>query len=250
MKANWSARQALDDLARNECAPAGCAWRQATTFTRGRFSPAVYRPASCCYGQAPGITEKEAGRPFNAGSGKRLFHWLAEAGIDESWFRATQYMTSVTKCYPGRAHSGSGDRVPSRAEQRLCRPYLDEEIALLDPALILPVGRLAISLFYPVELPLEEMIGTQKQVDGRWVVPLPHPSGASRWHQIEENRAHVRQAVGLIAGHVERIFPDRPGRSAYLFEVNDNQVLFAVVVGVKNDLVRHGQAGLVYQLHP
>jgi len=161
-------------------------------------------------GQAPGITEKEAGRPFNAGSGKRLFQWLAGAGIDETWFRATQYMTSVTKCYPGRSKSGSGDRVPTREEQRLCRPYLDQQIALLDPQLIIPVGRLAINLFYAVEIPLEEAIGAQKQVDGRWVVPLPHPSGASRWHQLEENRAHVRQAVELIAGHVERIFPARP----------------------------------------
>ena len=161
-------------------------------------------------GQAPGITETEAGRPFNAGSGKRLFQWLAGAGIDETWFRATQYMTSVTKCYPGRSKSGSGDRVPTREEQRLCRPYLDQQIALLDPQLIIPVGRLAINLFFAVEIPLEEVIGARKQVDGRWVVPLPHPSGASRWHQLEENRAHVRQAVELIAGHVERIFPARP----------------------------------------
>ena len=75
-------------------------------------------------GQAPGITEKEAGRPFNAGSGSRLFQWLSSAGIQEDWFRATQYMTSVTKCYPGRSNSGNGDRVPSRKEQALCRPYL------------------------------------------------------------------------------------------------------------------------------
>jgi uracil-DNA glycosylase len=153
-------------------------------------------------GQAPGITEKEAGRPFNAGSGSRLFRWLAEAGIEESWFRATQYMTSVTKCYPGRSRSGSGDRLPSSAEQRLCRRYLDAEIALLDPALILPIGRLAIGLFYPAGQALEEIIGTQKQVDGRWVVPLPHPSGASRWHQSAENRERVRLALALIKEHV------------------------------------------------
>jgi len=156
-------------------------------------------------GQAPGITEKEAGRPFNAGSGTRLFRWLAEAGIEESWFRSTQYMTSVTKCYPGRTRSGSGDRVPSPAEQRLCRRYLEAEITLLNPALILPVGRLAIGLFYPAGQPLEEIIGTQKQVDGIWVVPLPHPSGASRWHQSEENRERVRQAVALIGGHMRGI---------------------------------------------
>jgi uracil-DNA glycosylase family 4 len=149
-------------------------------------------------GQAPGITEKEAGRPFNAGSGSRLFRWLAEAGIDENRFRSTQYMTSVTKCYPGRSRSGSGDRVPSPAEQRLCRPYLDREIALINPVLIMPVGRLAIGLFYPPGQSLEQIIGECKQIDGRWVVPLPHPSGASRWHQSEDNRERVRQAVVLV----------------------------------------------------
>ena len=158
-------------------------------------------------GQAPGITEKEAGRPFNAGSGSRLFQWLSAANIDEDWFRTTQYMTSVTKCYPGRGNSGSGDRVPSRAEQKLCRPYLDQEITIIDPQLIIPVGRLAIGIFYSPKLPLNQIIGTKTQVDGRWIVPLPHPSGASRWHQTESNRALVRQAVGLIRDYAGRIFP-------------------------------------------
>lgn len=149
-------------------------------------------------GQAPGITEKEAGRPFNAGSGKRLFGWLALAGIDETWYRSNQYMTAVTKCYPGRSTGGSGDRVPSRAEQQLCRIYLEQELDLVDPILVIPVGRLAISLFYSPGFVLEDVIGSEKQVDGRWVIPLPHPSGASRWHQSEENRARVRQAIELI----------------------------------------------------
>jgi uracil-DNA glycosylase len=154
-------------------------------------------------GQAPGITEKEAGRPFNAGSGTRLFGWLAEAGIDETWFRPTQYMTAVTKCYPGRSNSGGGDRVPSRAEQALCRPYLDEEIALIDPVLIIPVGRLAINLFYDGKASLAKIIGTQKEVDGRRIIPLPHPSGASRWHQIEANRARIRAAIALIKAQMK-----------------------------------------------
>lgn len=161
-------------------------------------------------GQAPGITEKEAGRPFNAGSGTRLFQWLAGAGISEEWFRRTQYMTSVTKCYPGRAGSGSGDRVPSRDEQQLCRPYLDAERTLVHPELILPVGRLAINLYFPAKMRLDEVIGTQQQVASSWIVPLPHPSGASRWHQIAANQALVAQAVALIAAHARRLFPELP----------------------------------------
>ena len=158
-------------------------------------------------GQAPGITEAETGRPFNAGSGQRLFQWLAEAGIEENWFRLTQYMTVVTKCYPGRAKGSGGDRVPSRAEQKLCRPFLDREIELIDPELIIPIGRLAIGLFYPKTMKLTEIIGTERQVDGRWVVPLPHSSGASRWHQIQENRDLIVRAVDLIGKHIHRIYP-------------------------------------------
>ncbi len=159
-------------------------------------------------GQAPGITEMEVGRPFNAGSGTRLFGWLAEAGIEEDWFRETQYMTSVTKCYPGRQSSGSGDRVPTRTEQKLCRPYLDAEIEFVDPKLIIPIGRLAINLFFPRKLKLTEIIGRQKEIDGRWVVPLPHSSGASRWHQSEANRVLINGAISLIQEHFQELFSD------------------------------------------
>lgn len=156
-------------------------------------------------GQAPGITEKEAGRPFNAGSGTRLFKWLSEAGIEEDWFRSTQYISAVTKCYPGRSKSGSGDRVPSRAEQRLCRSFLDQEITLINPALIIPVGKLAISIFFPASKVLNQIIGSRKYWKGRFIIPLPHPSGASRWHQDEGNRRRIRQAIALIKEIVEEI---------------------------------------------
>lgn len=160
-------------------------------------------------GQAPGVTEVVAKRPFNAGSGKRLFQWLGEAGIDEAWFRRTQYMTSVTKCFPGKNKSGGGDRAPSPAEQQLCRPFLDEELALVAPKLIIPIGKMAIETFYGRGIVLEDVIGTQSCKDGVWYVPLPHPSGASRWHQIAENRERIQQAIGLIAEQYQRLFPKK-----------------------------------------
>ena len=114
-------------------------------------------------------------------------------------------MTSVTKCYPGRIKGGSGDRVPSRAEQALCRPYLDQELDLVTPKLVIPIGRLAIELFYAKGKKLNEIIGSEIQVEGRWVVPLPHPSGASRWHQIEENRVLIDKAIALIGKQFARL---------------------------------------------
>lgn len=155
-------------------------------------------------GQAPGVTEVEAKRPFNAGSGTRLFHWLAEAGIDEDEFRARQYMTSVTKCFPGKSNGG-GDRVPSKEERELCAPYLTREIELVDPALLIPVGRLAINLYFPASRPLTQIIGREIEHQGRWVIPLPHPSGASRWHQIEANRGRIDEAVSKIAARRQQL---------------------------------------------
>jgi uracil-DNA glycosylase len=149
-------------------------------------------------GQAPGPTEVVAKRPFNAGSGRRLFKWLGEAGFDEAEFRAAQWMTAVTKCYPGRSDGGHGDRVPSPDEQALCRPWLDLELALARPKLIIPIGRLAIGLFFDVKQPLDAIIGTQLAQDGRVIIPLPHPSGASTWHQKPQNRALVQEAIQLI----------------------------------------------------
>lgn len=174
-------------------------------FPRAIYSGTV-QARMMIIGQAPGITEKEAGRPFNAGSGTRLFQWLADAGIDETWFRSTQYMTSITKCYPGRARAGSGDRVPSRKEQELCRLHLDEEISLVNPAVIIPVGRLSISRFFSKDMTLDEIIGSEKCVEGRWIIPLPHPSGASRWHQSEDNRQRIARAVEHIGRRYHQIF--------------------------------------------
>ena len=177
-------------------------------------------------GQAPGITEVEAKRPFNAGSGRRLFQWLQGAGWQEDAFRSNYVMTAVTKCYPGKGSNGKGDRVPSKAEQQLCRSFLERELSFYRPRLIIPVGGLAIKLFHPASLRLNQIIGTAvyfgpdllddplginlKQgqrlaefdaglpQDGRWLVPLPHPSGASLWPNKPENRALIEQAAKIL----------------------------------------------------
>lgn len=148
-------------------------------------------------GQAPGVTEAVVKRPFNAGAGKRLFAWLAQAGIDEAAFRATQYMTSVTKCFPGKAARGGGDRVPSKEEQALCRAWLEREIALINPRLIILVGRLAIGVFIE-HAALSDVIGKRFDHDGRTLIPLPHPSGASTWHHLPANKRRLNQALRLL----------------------------------------------------
>jgi uracil-DNA glycosylase len=149
-------------------------------------------------GQAPGITEAEVKRPFNASSGTRLFQWLAEAGIEETDFRKRYYMTAVTKCYPGKHPGGKGDRKPSRAEQKLCRPFLERELALVQPRALLAVGGLAIETLLGERLRLNEVVGRLFEVGGRVVLPLPHPSGASLWPNRPENQALIEQAMVLL----------------------------------------------------
>jgi uracil-DNA glycosylase len=149
-------------------------------------------------GQAPGVTEVQAQRPFNASSGRRLFQWLGEAGFEETGFRAHYYMTAVTKCYPGKHPKGKGDRKPSRAEQKLCRPFLDRELAMVAPRVLLAVGGLAIETLLGQRLRLDEAVGQVFEVDGRYVLPLPHPSGASLWPNLPENQARIQQALVLL----------------------------------------------------
>ncbi|MEA3334728.1 MAG: uracil-DNA glycosylase family protein [Chloroflexota bacterium] len=163
-------------------------------------------------GQAPGRVETMQTRlPFSGPSGKRLFQWLAQAGWQEQDFRATSYMTAVTKCYPGPHANGRGDRVPIRAEQHLCRPWLEQELALVQPAVVLPVGRLAITRFIGGKVTLATTVGRtiERPADDpaltEWarnhlpaetcLVPLPHPSGASQWVNQPSNKELLQHAI-------------------------------------------------------
>jgi uracil-DNA glycosylase len=150
-------------------------------------------------GQAPGATEAQTGVPFSGASGRRLFGWLARAGFPEVEFRAGQYITSLTRCYPGKGPSGRGDRVPGEAERALCRAFLESELELVQPRLVIPVGRLAVRVLCGSR-PLDELVGSvQQDRAGRWLVPLPHPSGASGWLNAPANRAALERALRHLA---------------------------------------------------
>jgi uracil-DNA glycosylase len=154
-------------------------------------------------GQAPGDKEPALGRPFAWTAGKQLFKWFAPLGLNEAEFRARVYIAAVCRCFPGKNPNG-GDRVPSREEIARCRPWLEREIALVRPQLILPVGRLAIEQFLEPR-PLVELIGSLHRLRvGRHeldVIPLPHPSGASTWPRTEPGKTLTAQALSRIHVH-------------------------------------------------
>ena len=156
------------------------------------------RPRVMLVGQAPGKSEIEDRRAFSGRAGRTLFRWLERAGLDEPAFRRDVYIAAITRCYPGPSPSGRGDRVPSPEEQAHCAPWLDAEIDIIRPALIIPVGRLAIDRFLEPE-PLDQLVGRvhTARVRGRRVdlIPLPHPSGASSWVNLPANRALLEQAL-------------------------------------------------------
>jgi uracil-DNA glycosylase len=155
-------------------------------------------------GQAPGITEQEVRRPFAGRAGKELFRWMRSIGIEEPEFRERVYMTAITKCFPGRTATGSGDRRPSPREIVLCRPWLEAQLALVQPLAIMLVGGLAIDRFFP-KAPLTELIGRRFRRDGIDLVPLPHPSGASRWLNVPQHKDLLRSALEHVRAEWDRL---------------------------------------------
>lgn len=170
-------------------------------------------PRVMLVGQAPGQVEMADRRPFAGRAGRTLFRWLEGAGIDEAQARDAIYIAAITRCYPGPSPSGRGDRVPSPDEQSACAPWLEAELRIIRPVLLIPVGRLAIDrIIGPRQL--ADVVGQSFQVEHEGgtseAIPLPHPSGASSWPNQPGNRERLDRAIALLGdrfaelGFVER----------------------------------------------
>ena len=155
-------------------------------------------------GQAPGPREPVLQRPFAYTAGKTMFRWFEQfCGLNESAVRSTIYFAAVCRCFPGKTPAG-GDRVPAPDEVQNCSSWMDEEIKILKPRLVIPVGRLAIAQFIDCRK-LEDVIGRGFRVDRAGhrldLIPLPHPSGASPWHKISPGKELLEKAMRKIARH-------------------------------------------------
>jgi len=155
-------------------------------------------------GQAPGPREGALGRPFAWTAGKQLFRWFEGIGVNEEHFRSRAWLAAVCRCFPGKTRQG-GDRVPSPAEVASCSGWMQREIELLRPALVIPVGKLAIATLLPGSGALVEVVGRRfrRELHGHAcdVIPLPHPSGASTWFKMEPGRALTEKALRLLSRH-------------------------------------------------
>ena len=150
-------------------------------------------------GQAPGDKEPVLGKPFAWTAGRNLFKWFGSIGVDEETFRDNVYMAAVCRCFPGKNPKG-GDRVPTDEEIANCAPWLEREIEICRPELIIPVGKLAIARFLE-DAPLTETIGKKHAWRDIDVIPLPHPSGASTWYHVEPGKMLTKKALALIGKH-------------------------------------------------
>ena len=152
------------------------------------------------HGQAPGQLEGEQRLPWRGRAGRTLRRWLE---LDEDEFYATFYCASVTRCYPGKAPSGSGDRTPTPREQELCSHWREWELALIRPELILVVGGLSAKRLLGVSN-LADCIGRRYELDDAVAIPLPHPSGTSRWLNASANRERLAEALEVVKQELAR----------------------------------------------
>ena len=143
-------------------------------------------------GEAPGAQEDEQGLPFVGRSGLLLDQLLAGAGIASD---RDVYICNVVKCRP------PDNRRPTAAEMAACRPWLEQQIALVDPALILLVGASALQGVLGIKggitrLRGQWLPGVGGLLTGRWLMPLLHPAyllrnprlreGSPRWHTAQD----------------------------------------------------------------
>ena len=180
---------ALEAIAQEIRTHSGCGFEvceQATNLVPGEGSPDA---PVVIVGEAPGASEDKAGRPFVGSAGKLLDSLLEAAGL----VRADVFITNVVKARP------PGNRDPTRAEVEHWMPVLEQQLALVAPRLVVPLGRHALAHFAPGER-IGEVHGREIAVRGRALFPLYHPAAALRSTRLREtlfaDARGLRRALG------------------------------------------------------
>jgi uracil-DNA glycosylase family 4 len=130
--------------------------------------------------------------PRGKGAWERFEGWLQEAGFSREQLTQLFEKTAVVKCYPGKKANG-GDRPPTQRERTLCRHFLEEQIRLLDPQVLVTMGSIALHWFLPC-MKLDEAVGKKLRWGHRGLVCFPHASGNNRWLNDTKNKAALARA--------------------------------------------------------
>lgn len=126
-------------------------------------------------GEAPGANEDRQGRPFVGQAGQFLEELLAAAGMK----RAEVYICNVLKCRP------PANRDPQPDEIAACRDYLDEQVALIDPLMVITLGRYSMARYFP-RMAISRIHGQFKNIEGRCYVPMYHPAAALHQQNLRD----------------------------------------------------------------
>jgi uracil-DNA glycosylase len=165
---------------------------EATPTFEGRWGAPFF-----LVGQAPGPVERESRRPFSGRAGKELDRGMVRAGFESAEeFRRLTYIASLMRCFPGRNRAGNGDLKPPPKAVANCARWLDGELTLMKPRVLILVGQMAIARFLGPGR-LEDRVGN-KFGERPVMVPLPHPSGQSRWLNEPANRERLASALAMI----------------------------------------------------
>ena len=122
---------------------------------------------------------------------------MLRAGFrDPDEFRRLTYIAALMRCFPGRNAQNTGDLRPPPAGIANCAHWLDAELRLLRPKVLILVGQLAITRFLG-RGSLEDRVGNRFG-ERPVMIPLPHPSGQNRWLNEKANRDRLANALALI----------------------------------------------------
>ena len=147
-------------------------------------------------GEGPGFYEDQQARPFVGPAGKFLDELLASIGLS----RNDVFICNVLKCRP------PNNRDPLPAEVSACKPWLDRQIEIIDPKVIVTLGRFSMSRFFPGQS-IGRIHGQAKRVDGKLVVPMYHPAAAL--HQASLRRT-IQEDFKKLPALVEQALGEEP----------------------------------------
>lgn len=162
------------------------------------------QPAEIMFiGEGPGFHEDQQGRPFVGSAGKFLEELLASIGFG----REDVYICNVIKCRP------PGNRDPLPNEMEACQPYLDRQLALIKPKIVVTLGRFSMTRFFP-NAKISTVHGRPRKIEGVIYYPLYHPAAAlhqPRWRPVVEE--DFKRIPELLA-QMERLPDEGPRENA------------------------------------
>lgn len=167
-------------------------------------------------GQAPGLTEYRTGKPFQGDAGQGIRAIFDELGLPRNRFDELVYSSAAMKCFPGskpvlRGGKTREDIVPTALMLEHCRPFLEQQIELVKPKVIVTLGIVPLKRYLTLTgrnatgALLTDFVGTTGQWGGARVIFFPHTSGASRWHNEPANRALFAKAKALLREAFEEL---------------------------------------------